>query len=187
MLIKGILYTHCPELNRYESILQGKEEKFSPQNSKHTSFVAIKSFVLAVILILKLIPYNSFHQRKKSITKSVLSPRKIWTYLKPVCRFSWSFPLFQFIVSTVFFDLPLFSVMHNRRWAPLQCFPSNCSAASPFTQRTFIQPWRWCENEQLHGSGQWQWDNKPFIWGHQQQSRSSQHKNESKITFMTFW
>lgn len=36
MLIKGILYTHCPELNRYESVLQGKEKKFSPHNSKYT-------------------------------------------------------------------------------------------------------------------------------------------------------
>lgn len=36
MLIKGILYTYCPGLNRYESILQGKEEKIqSPELKIH--------------------------------------------------------------------------------------------------------------------------------------------------------
>lgn len=34
MLIKGILYTHCPELNRYESMLQGKEEKIQSSELK---------------------------------------------------------------------------------------------------------------------------------------------------------
>lgn len=104
-------YTHTAlNLIGMKAYYKVKRKKFSPQNSKHTSFVAIKSFVLAVILILMLIPYNSFHQRKVH-NKICSKSQKDLDYLKPICRFSWSFPLFQFIASTVFSDLPLFSVM----------------------------------------------------------------------------